>query len=119
NACDATTFRVTLDGSPNRWAAPGPEGITGTIEQATATVVSGWATDRDANGNPITVHIYGRRDVPGVPHGESAAPGPGGCRPDQLPGRAGRHHHVEGRQAPLPRRRPQPEQLAGDRAGRR
>ncbi|TMA63619.1 MAG: hypothetical protein E6J69_16700 [Deltaproteobacteria bacterium] len=58
NACDATTFRVTLDGSPNRWAAPGPEGITGTIEQATATVVSGWAADRDANGNPITVHIY-------------------------------------------------------------
>src|SRR5207244_3241533 len=39
---DATSFRATLDGSPNRWVTPGPDGITGAIERADASLVSGW-----------------------------------------------------------------------------
>ena len=55
---DATSFRASLDGSPNRWVTPGPDGITGAIETASSSLVTGWAADDDAAGAPIYVHVY-------------------------------------------------------------
>src|SRR6184192_4279169 len=73
----------------------------------------------NVGGGAAGVQPVGREPASREPRSPARGPRAADERPDQLPGRAGRHHHVEGRQTPLPRRRPQPEQLAGDRAGRR